>query len=584
MPIQPTLSPRLISNIASLYTNVNRIFLEYIDNALDSAEEYYSIEDNSYSRKIEIRFEVIGSTFRNGSIAISDNCKGMEDLSQVVHIGNSEKKAQPFLNGEFGFGIYAFMSACKTLHITSKYEDKSAFRIEIDKIKFDEDEINNVLFPDLEKCKYDYESGTMAVLKGFNKETWKSIEVQKLQEEIESHFELLLKRKNISIIFIKKGVPNICSAYNYDDIPGIEFSKEITSLKGRLRGDEYNYHVTDQGKPPIKIYLKLSDNISLNRPPVFIKSGRRINQISKISNFKSKHKSDIWKHPKLTGFIDVGNFLSPTLNRVDFKNNQQTRSFYNSLFDLENEILEWIEMVNEDQDRKHYQFFEDKLNSVLSGLAKLDMMNYRTDLIAGNELPLDSGGGGHQFTEEGTGAKDRGSDIPNEGEGFSFGLNEGEGLGIGENTNENNIPGNEEGEGLLNQEPEFLDENPELTGRRRKKSGFNIKILHRDISEDADGNLLRSELVGDSIEIYAQHDDFKDRVKKRNTGEKVITPRLITYIAGEITVHYKDKFWEKTQQDPEYDKKQLVELVGFIYQFENLLQGLSGQNLANVSE
>ena len=211
------------------------------------------------------------------------------------------------------------------------------------------------------------------------------------------------------------------------------------------------------------------------------------------------------------------------------------------------------------------------------------MMNFRSELIAGNELPLETGGNGQQFTEEGVGAKDRGDDIPNEGEGFSFGLNEGEGLGLGENTNESNIPGREEGDGFLNQEPDFLDENQELAGARRKKSGFNIKIIHREPLQDQDGNLLRSELIGDSIEIYSKHDDFKTRVKKRNNGEKEITQRLITYIAGEITVHYKDKFWIKTQQDPEYDKKQLVELVGFIYQFENLLKGLNGQNLANVS-
>ena len=48
MSIKPHISPRLIPNIASLYNDVNRIFLEYIDNSLDSAESYYDQNTNSY--------------------------------------------------------------------------------------------------------------------------------------------------------------------------------------------------------------------------------------------------------------------------------------------------------------------------------------------------------------------------------------------------------------------------------------------------------------------------------------------------------------------------------------------------------
>ena len=41
MGIQVNISPRIIPSIASLYNDVNRIFLEYIDNSLDSAEQFY---------------------------------------------------------------------------------------------------------------------------------------------------------------------------------------------------------------------------------------------------------------------------------------------------------------------------------------------------------------------------------------------------------------------------------------------------------------------------------------------------------------------------------------------------------------
>lgn len=36
MSIPLGMSPRLIPNVASLYTDVNRIFMEYVDNASDT--------------------------------------------------------------------------------------------------------------------------------------------------------------------------------------------------------------------------------------------------------------------------------------------------------------------------------------------------------------------------------------------------------------------------------------------------------------------------------------------------------------------------------------------------------------------
>lgn len=41
MAIPLHISPKLIPSIASLYNDPNRIFMEYIDNALDSAEEFF---------------------------------------------------------------------------------------------------------------------------------------------------------------------------------------------------------------------------------------------------------------------------------------------------------------------------------------------------------------------------------------------------------------------------------------------------------------------------------------------------------------------------------------------------------------
>jgi hypothetical protein len=62
-------------------------------------------------------------------------------------------------------------------------------------------------------------------------------------------------------------------------------------------------------------------------------------------------------------------------------------------------------------------------------------------------------------------------------------------------------------------------------------------------------------------------------------GELKISQRLITYLAGEITVHYKDRYYMKSGQ-PEYNKKMFESLVESIYLFEDLLKDAVGKNLS----
>ena len=60
--------------------------------------------------------------------------KNLEKIVQTI--GNSDKKAQPWTNGQFGYGIYSFMAACKSLDIISKYENLGFIvRCEIKRMK-----------------------------------------------------------------------------------------------------------------------------------------------------------------------------------------------------------------------------------------------------------------------------------------------------------------------------------------------------------------------------------------------------------------------------------------------------------------
>ena len=77
MPIQLKISPRLIPNIAGLYNDSHRMYMEFIDNSIDSAEEYFDANTNSYKKEILITFILSGD-----NILIEDNCHGIQNLDK----------------------------------------------------------------------------------------------------------------------------------------------------------------------------------------------------------------------------------------------------------------------------------------------------------------------------------------------------------------------------------------------------------------------------------------------------------------------------------------------------------------------
>ena len=65
-------------NISSLYTDSVRVFMEYIDNSIDSAENENSLmvnltgENIQYKNKVEIKISISGKYYKTGKIKISD--------------------------------------------------------------------------------------------------------------------------------------------------------------------------------------------------------------------------------------------------------------------------------------------------------------------------------------------------------------------------------------------------------------------------------------------------------------------------------------------------------------------------------
>ena len=201
MQVNCKISPRLIVNISSIYTAIVRVLMEYIDNAIDAAERVSSLMTNlgyeeEFMSNINIYIQFIGRTYWSGKIRITDNCSGMANLSKVVErIGNSDKKAQPWLNGQFGYGIYSFLAVCDTLEIITKHKDNIYSEyIKINKKDFLIDDLSGLKFEIEQKIPHTPVSGTEVTLSGFTSEAWKDLDAKTLKEEIENHFELLLKK------------------------------------------------------------------------------------------------------------------------------------------------------------------------------------------------------------------------------------------------------------------------------------------------------------------------------------------------------------------------------------------------------
>ena len=93
----------MLNDIATRYGSAPRIIMEYVDNALDDAEQDFNAElDGSYARAVEITVEIDREARQ---VRVQDNGRGMskEQLLRLVqNIGDSQKRNVSWVNGRFG--------------------------------------------------------------------------------------------------------------------------------------------------------------------------------------------------------------------------------------------------------------------------------------------------------------------------------------------------------------------------------------------------------------------------------------------------------------------------------------------------
>ncbi len=519
--------------------------MEYIDNALDDAETLY--RDNADAYPFEVRIKVIIDRHQR-YVTVRDNCRGMkrEVLERIVSkIGESQKRGITWVNGRFGFGVHAFRAAAESIRFRTKnkYDDHL-------ELKLRRTQHRDIRRPwsKPEPFPTDTGTGTEVVVGPFDEDWFETISVGAIKHEIESHFERLLARPNLTITVQEwGGEPVSCEPFAYEQLPGKDFQRTLeVELNDAL-------HL-------VEVHLKVVEAEVPGRAARFFSRGRRINEVAEIKSFirKSNHRTSVWGHPNLLGYIEVGDVVRPIITRDDFDRGKGRTALYDAILTLEDEIRAAINQINEEQRDSSLNRLEDVLRNVLDDLAREDRLRLRSELTAGAEQGKATSGGGAEDGDEG------GPDgEPNQTEGGANG--DGDGADTGPNPDdEGSLNGQNEGGEQINPDPN------ERQGAQRKRSGFDIRF--GEYAPTINGQLRRSWLLDGAIFINTAHPDFKGRLTYNLKGRARFTDRLGAYLAATVSIHYKDQFYARYGRQPERRDQMFDEQVAFQCRLEAALR------------
>jgi hypothetical protein len=535
----------LLNEVARRYSSTERILMEYIDNALDDAEKLYQTSGEAYP--YEIKIEVVINS-RNRYVLIRDNCRGMKRdvLERIVsHVGESQKKGITWVNGQFGFGVHAFRAGAEAIEVRTKSAQSGMFKMRLQRQQHKDIQrpwAVNGIFPTSQG------TGTEVIVGPFVDEWFDGVNAESIKREIETHFERLLARPNLSITVQEANqLPLRCQSFDYSQLNGESFHRVIDLEFG---GKLY----------PIEFHLKVSDVEVPGQTARFFARGRRINEIKEIKSFlnKSKHRTSVWGHPHLLGYIEVGHLVRPVITRDDFIRGKERIALYEAILTMEDEIRDAVNRVNEAHRDNSLNRLEDALRDVLEGLSREDRLSLRAELSTGTQQgKLNHGGGSAEGME--------GGPITEESIMKTGRARGGTGNLDGTNPKEDGTQ-----TGQANEGQQVLDDPLSMQGAERKRSGFDIRFYN--LPADLNGHLSRSKLVDGTIIINKAHPDFQDRVTTSRQGLPRFNDRLGAYLAQTVSIHYKDQLYQRYGRQPERRDQMFEEQVAFSCRLESALR------------
>jgi hypothetical protein len=576
----------LLNEIAKRYESAGRIIMEYIDNALDDAEELYRANGGIYPYTVRIQIHVDSD---RSIVTIKDNCRGMtrQTLRRIVQrVGESQKRGCTWVNGQFGFGVHAFRAAAKKVSFTTRNESDVSVTMQVRR-----NEHRNLAPPEPTGAPLDTDTGTGTIVAvGPFDSDWRSdLDLAAIKMEIELHFERLLARPNLVIeVRENDGEPIRCEPFDYDALPG-----KVFHLTLAVREDDEEF--------PIEVSLKVTDVPVPSRVPRFFRRGRRINEVKSIKSFmnKSRYRTSVWGHDHLVGYIEVGELVGPVITRDDFERCGRRTDLYDAIYGLEDELRQSLTEINQRQEDQSLGRLESVLRKVLSRIARDDALRFRSEVVGpGRDEPVADQGGagpnGHsvsgigQLSSESDGAGDEGKSPVTDRLAPEADCEDGSAPGV-DIEDHAEVPGQDSdgrgafvgiGEGGLPPEPATTPTN--RTAATRKKSGFDIKFM--DLPPDIEGRMRRSQLLDGTIVINVGHSDFQERLDRTRQGQARVTERMVGYLAGVISIHYKDQYYEKYRNQPDRRDQLFDEQVDFICRLESALKPQIGVLQAQMDQ
>jgi hypothetical protein len=350
----------------------------------------------------------------------------------------------------------------------------------------------------------------------------------------------------------------LCVPYDYNKHSGEIFEKNIAIP---IKGQKFD---TLFKKNEIRIFLKITPGVSVERPPVIISKKRRVIELCQIKSFRTFHKRDLWNHPSINGYVDTNELLNPTLARNDFKNDTNFKLVRKAIIDIEEEILEKFKAAIAASTKGDFSEIESGFNSKLENL--IDLTSEDSTNIKNGELVKISESGERILNVL----------VPNINGKLQANFVASTKMSGGKKSKNNN---------------NFTDPNEMINVEERRdfiippKSNERSLIMKIDDTsepiKDNDGKEKRSELFGNVVTIYKKHPDFIKRTTKNSLEIEIITSELISYLASEMLIHYTNYNFEQKKADKQSDRKEvLMFFTDWLYKLEDSLKGLINKRLS----
>lgn len=507
----------LLTHIARTYRDFYRAAMEYIDNSIDASCGIAQSEKNP--RKFKI---VINIDSKNKEVTFLDNCGGMspDELGALLsHIGASRKKAVPWANGQFGFGVHAARGFAMVTKFISKKEGHPESEIIIDR---EADENIEVPIMETERSILK-ENGTLVGIQKFDKHVFTKYTLAKyITAQIQEHFDDVLRAGLVDIIVTVDGYHHAkCQYFDFNALKGKPFKQEI------IFDDQGHQH-------KVTIDLKILDVPHSEHNTVINNKQRQIQRVADLPSFKEylKRKDesiDTWANPYLVGYIEVDDLCQPNLSRDDFVSGDERDVLFEHLLKIQRVIKKLIDEKINDKTQDSYN----KLGKLMSDCLSDVLKKFKLDFDIA--VPTDTSGKGMGSLQGGLGAGSFGGAGPGGGSGPGPGTG---GTGGGSGTGG---PGQAPTGGAGGK-----------TGQQ-SQTGSSITITQKSYGPQIifmpqhDGERVID--LGGSLIINTVHKDFLERNKSKS-GLLKLDSRIINYVSIVVSPYCVHRLFAKQGKMP----------------------------------